>query len=85
MKYAQDTYINPRSDTGQDLPDWPMQPGMKVICSNLEGGWKEGFRGDLVSGAIYTLKNVWVGRSNTDVELEELPGHFNSVMFSVLD
>lgn len=85
MKYAQDTYIDWKSDKGQDLPDWPMQPGMKVICSNLEGGWKEGFRGSLVSGAIYTLKNVWVGRSNTDVELEEINGKFNSVYFRVIE
>lgn len=82
MRYAQDTYIDWRSDKGQDLPDWPMQPGMKVVYSNPNAGWPAGFRGGLTPGETYTLKNVWVGRTSSEIELEEIDGRFNPVMFS---
>lgn len=84
MKYAQKMYITSLDDT-QDFPEWEMQPGMKVVYSNVDSGKVTDFREGLVPGDVYTLKEVRVSRFHTEVELEEIPGHFNSVFFSLKD
>ena len=45
--------------------------------SNKEYARKKG----LVKGEIYTVKEIYVGRSSSEVELLEVEGKFNTVMF----
>ena len=59
-------------------------PGTKLEFHG-NGGWdyqKKAAREVLTEGAIYTLKTSRVGGWETEFYLEEVPGSFNSCMFS---
>lgn len=54
-----------------------------------DGGWlKEpeyARESGLVKDQIYTVKEIYVGRSSSEVELLEVEGRFNTVMFEDVD
>ena len=80
MKYAKKTYVSALYDN-PDLPEWPLQPGMRVVFSRPEAGYPKSHVEGLVLNEIYTLKEVRVDRFISYVELEEVPGSFNSTHF----
>lgn len=65
--------------------DGPPCHGRKVRFLN-DNGWdseREHAAEFFEEGQILTVKEIYVGRSNSDVEFEELPGKkFNTVMFA---
>lgn len=61
------------------------QPGMKVVFAAPNNGYdievKQSAAAGLKLGAVYTVKDISVGRSSTSIKLDEFPGSFNSVQF----
>ena len=65
--------------------DGPPCHGRKVTFLNTNGWDGEAERANqyFEEGQVLTIKEIWISRSSSEVEFEELPGkRFNTVMFA---
>lgn len=73
------------AEFGTRYGDCPPCCGRKVRFLNTNGWDGEAERANeyFEEGQVLTIKEIYVGRSSSEVEFEELPGkRFNTVMFT---